>query len=115
MGFAALLNFGMVAYFGVRLTHRIAGPMYSLVRQFRLMRDGNLVAKFNVRQQDELKFVVRNFNEMVDSLTTQTRRDLGRIEKIVAALSESGASPALIEAEALRADLQARIQGATVS
>ncbi len=106
---AALANFAMVAYFGIILTHRIAGPMFSLVRQFRAVSGGNFNAQFKVRDRDELKFVIRNFNEMVQGLADQTRKDLVKIDRIVAALSENAGPRALVDAEALRADLTARI------
>lgn len=106
---AALANFVMVAYFGIVLTHRIAGPMFSLVRQFRAVSGGNLNAKFNVREQDELKFVIRNFNEMVDGLAMRTLADLQKVDAILKTLSENAVPQALIDTEALRQDLASRI------
>jgi methyl-accepting chemotaxis protein len=111
MVMAAVINFVMVAYFGILMTHRIAGPMFSLVRQFRLVSGGNYNAAFGVRERDELKFVIRNFNEMVAGLTSQTLKDVEKIDRIVMALSENPSQPALEDAKALRAELMARIKG----
>lgn len=106
---AASVNFAMVAWFGILMTHRVAGPMFSLTRQFRIVQNGSYVAEFKVRENDELKFVIRNFNEMIAALHDVTRSDIAKMDKIVAALSESPATPALADAESLRADLKARL------
>jgi hypothetical protein len=35
-----------------------------------------------IREDDELKFVVRNFNEMIDDLCSLTRSDLAALERV---------------------------------
>ena len=110
---AALINFVMVAYFAIRMTHRIAGPMFSLVRQFRLVAAGRFRAQFHVRQDDELKFVIRNFNEMVGALEAMTLKDVDRIERVIDALKKpDAAANAMSVAEDFKKELLRRVSAA---
>ena len=70
MALAALVNFFIVGLGTVMLTHRVAGPMFSLVRQMRTLEIGNLRASLRVREKDDFKFVFRHFNEMRCTLLT---------------------------------------------
>jgi len=76
MGLAAVINIGIVAFMGIMVTHRIAGPMYSLVRSLRRVAMGRFDRLMGQRDGDELKFVVRNFNDMLQGLQSMTARDL---------------------------------------
>ncbi len=107
---AAALNFALVAYFGILMTHRIAGPMFSLVRQFRAVTNGDLRAQFKIRDDDEMKFVVRNFNEMMESLSAMAGRDLEKVDKLLAGL-DSDREGARQAALALRSELKSRLEG----
>ncbi len=102
---AALLNFAIVATMGILVTHRIAGPMFSLVRQFRRITDGRFDSHLKVRDGDDLKYVVRNFNEMVDQLESQTRHDLKLLDELIQSL----AGDQLAKAQRLRDQIAGRI------
>ena len=43
MGFASMVNILIVGYFGIIITHRIAGPVYALVKGFRKVDNRNLI------------------------------------------------------------------------
>lgn len=105
MAFAALLNFAIVATMAILITHRIAGPMFALVRQFRLIQDGRFATRLKVRDGDDLKYVVRNFNEMAETLKAQTKKDLADLEEIAASLS----GDQLERAQRLKERMAARI------
>lgn len=89
MGTAALLNMGLVAFMGILLTHRIAGPMYSLVRQFRRVEEGRWYGQMKVREGDDLKYLVRNFNAMLDSINRQTHLDFEKLRQLRSLLVSS--------------------------
>lgn len=84
MVFACIMNIGIILALGIFVTHRIAGPMYSLVRSFRTMCDGNYLAQVRLREDDDLKYVVRNFNEMVDCVVENTNKDIETLEAVLA-------------------------------
>lgn len=79
---AVLINVGALYLFGILMTHRIAGPMYALVKHIRLVGMGKWNSLMHLRADDDLRYVVRNFNEMVGSLTEITKGDIKRLEAI---------------------------------
>jgi len=83
MVLAALINILLVGLMGIIITHKIAGPMYSLVRQFRRVEAGYWNSPLRLRQSDELKFVVRNFNEMLAAVVKDSSEDLTKIEGLM--------------------------------
>ena len=115
MGIAALLNMGLVAFMGILLTHRIAGPMYSLVRHFRRIEDGRWYGQMRVREGDDMKYLVRNFNAMLESINQQTHVDfekLRQVRELLVATEWSDAekvSRALMEIKALDERLRGRL------
>ncbi len=98
---AVLCNLLLLLFVGVFITHKIAGPMFSLVRAFRQVEHGNWAARLVVRSDDELKYLVRNFNEMIDGLVKIAQADSDRIES---ALADGGGSEQSRSALALLAD-----------
>ncbi len=74
---AALINIFLVGFLGIYVTHRIAGPMYSLVRSFRQIEEGCFGGVLKTRDDDDLGYVVRNFNGMAESLRRMVGRDVG--------------------------------------
>lgn len=103
---AALLNFAIVATMGILVTHRIAGPMFSLVREFRQVQDGRFTRHMKIREGDDLKYVVRNYNEMIDQLAAFARKDLEELDALIPGL----AGDSLGKARQLRDRLAARIE-----
>jgi hypothetical protein len=104
MGLAALLNMAFIAGAGILLTHRIAGPMYSMVRQMRRVSAGILRSPIVLRKNDDLRFLVRNFNDLINGLVSMGEGDLKKLEAIERAsksLPESSEAKALIDAIAL--------------
>ena len=103
---------------GVFITHRIAGPMYSLVRHFRSVEEGGAWASdMKLRDGDDLKYVVRNYNGMMSSIQSRTRNDLSALrtikEKILISDSDTGRSnieSALEAINILEADIKSRLE-----
>lgn len=86
MAVATLVNISFLALMGVFVTHRIAGPMYSLVKHIRLVGLGQWGIQMKLRDDDELKFVVRNFNEMILELKQMGTNDYEDIKAVKAAI-----------------------------
>ncbi len=114
MGFACVLNVFLVAFMGVLLTHRIAGPMYSLVRQFRRIEEGHWYGDLKLRDEDELRYLVRNFNAMVEAINRQTAQDMQKLDSISEALKsapldDSKTSSIISDLDLLRLRLKSRL------
>ena len=82
MALGALVNFACVAGLGILMTHRIAGPMFALVRQMRVVQQGDFRAHLAVRQLDDLKYLIRNFNDMTAQLVNFTVQDIAKLDRI---------------------------------
>ena len=104
MGAAAIINIGIVAIMGIFLTHRVAGPVFSLIRQFRKVEQGSFQAELRLREGDDLKYVARNFNEMVVALRKATETDLN----LIAASRQGSSQDAL---DKLEERLKQRLSG----
>ncbi len=79
---AVLVNVIFVGMITVMVTHRIAGPMYGLLRYIRRIQTGKYQAYAKTRDGDELGFIFRNFNDMVSSLIRSARKDIHFLKEI---------------------------------
>lgn len=99
MVLAALANAGFIWTAGVVLSHRIAGPVFSLVRQMRRIGAGALKSQLEVRTDDELKYLIRNFNDMADALVAREMQritDLRAIEEHIGKLQKGDGKDTVI-------------------
>ena len=93
MGFAAILNVLLVGLMGIFLTHKVAGPMYSLVRHFRsIEEEGVWAGNMRLREGDDLRYVVRNFNGMMDAIGQSVKNDLEVLEDLRKSIEDSDLS-----------------------
>ena len=103
---AAFFNALMLMLFGIVMTHRIAGPMYSMVRHMRRLASGQWRTTMKSRPDDDLQLLVRNLNDISDGLVKLAEDDLKILEQLIAAdLSK----PANEHASVLRSRIAARI------
>ena len=91
MAIAVLLNIMLIAGFSLFLTHRLAGPVYGLLREFRRITAGFFGHEMRVRKEDELKYLIRNFNEASVALKEMTELDIISLENTIESI-ESGES-----------------------
>lgn len=66
-------------------SHKIAGPLYRMEKDFREVSAGNLTVRFHTRHDDELKPLVTTLNTFVHNL----RNTIDTIEKSVSELESS--------------------------
>lgn len=76
------INIFAVGFMGVFVTHRVAGPVFSIVRHLRRIASGKWTGHMRVRRGDELKMLVRNVNDLVDALGTEATTDLELIQRV---------------------------------
>lgn len=111
---AAAINVLLIGLLGVFITHRIAGPMYSLVRRFRMIEEGGeWKGDVKLRQDDDLRYVIRNFNGMVEAMVGMLHEDLELIESVKSSLQDSEDEDCLAQAlqsiQSLESNILARI------
>jgi hypothetical protein len=75
-----LANIGMTIVFGIFVSHRIAGPMFSIVRRLRMIELGMWNSPMRIREHDDMDYIVRNYNEMVGGLLLIAKEDLSELE-----------------------------------
>lgn len=81
---AVFINIAVQMAFGIVLTHRIAGPMFSMIRTIRRMGTGHWNTKVNLRADDELQMIGRHLNELSEQLVNAGMNDLVKIEELLA-------------------------------
>ncbi len=88
MGLALVMNIFSVFILGLIMTNRIAGPLYALIRAMRMTGRGDLTAHLGVRSTDDLKYVVRHFNDMTASLSRMTKEDIEIVDTLTKNVNE---------------------------
>ncbi len=91
MLFAAFINIAMVALIGVYVTHSIAGPMYAIVREFRKVEQGDWSGDMRQRKNDDLRYLVRNYNAMMGALRNQGNYECEELQKLKSLIEKSEA------------------------
>jgi len=88
MGLALVMNIFSVFILGLIMTNRIAGPLYALIRSMRTTGRGDFTAHLGVRSTDDLKYVVRHFNDMTASLSRMTKDDMEVVDTLIKNVNE---------------------------
>ncbi|MFW7378037.1 MAG: HAMP domain-containing protein [Oligoflexus sp.] len=88
---AAFVNVALVGLMAIHVTHRLAGPMFSLTRQMRRVEEGQWFGSFKLRDGDELRYVARNFNEMLASIHRRAEEDLAIVQAVQQGIKEQSA------------------------
>lgn len=104
---AAVINIGIIVLFGILITHRIAGPMFSIVRHLRRLANGQWQTNMQSRPGDELQLIVRNMNDLSDALVITAAKDLELVEKAFAGSPAGESATALNE---LRERIKSRME-----
>lgn len=105
IGFGVLLVISTAAA-GIWITHKVAGPLYSIEGICARVRDNKLHPSLRnqLRKGDELKDFYATFREMYEALRTRADRDLTVLNQAIAQLEKAGATtgPAAEALETLR-------------
>ncbi|MHC4134093.1 MAG: prepilin-type N-terminal cleavage/methylation domain-containing protein [Planctomycetota bacterium] len=86
----ALLTLVATALCSLRSSHRIAGPLYSIMRTLGRMRDGALPARVRTRDGDYLKAEAAAIDEILTSLRERVSGIHEAKSELLAAVAESG-------------------------
>lgn len=93
----------VIGLVGIFVTHKVAGPVFKMKRQFGELASGSLKVPSGLRKGDELIDFFAEFRSMVSSLRTERQKQLELLEE---AMSEPP-SERLERLEALRTSLRA--------
>ncbi len=77
MGFAVFFNALILGLYGTMMMHRIAGPLFRISKVLRMIGSGYWGnTKLKLRQTDEMQYLARKINEMIDEIVKISQRDL---------------------------------------
>lgn len=99
----------LVAFGGILVTHRVAGPVYKMKRLIGEVAEGRLRDPGKLRRHDELVECFAAFDSMVRALRTQHEGELGELEQALAGLAGQANPAELARLTALRDRLRARL------
>jgi hypothetical protein len=104
-----LLTVGL-SIFGIKMTHKVAGPLHKVTLYLAKMRDGRYDKVYDLRKGDQLVEFYEHFKHAHAGVTALEKADIERIRAVLDALAADGVldrSPeAKAAADALRTVLQ---------
>jgi hypothetical protein len=92
-----LLVLGLAAY-GLKMTHRVAGPLFKVRLYLTKMRQGRFDTVYNLRKGDQLIEFYDHFKRAHGGVVAMQRADLDQLAKVIAAADAAGAGhhPAVV-------------------
>lgn len=84
-----LLSIGLAIY-GIKMTHRVAGPLHKVGLYLSKMREGRYTPVYPLRKGDELMEFYEHFKAAHAGVVTAEKSDIARMQAVVAA---SGGGP----------------------
>lgn len=89
IGTGLLLMLGLALY-GIKMTHRVAGPLFKVSLYFAKMRDGRLDKVYNLRKGDQLVDFYDHFKHAHAGVVRMEKDDIERIKATIAAAEAAG-------------------------
>jgi len=90
IGAGVLLVFGLAIY-GIKMTHRVAGPLFKVQLYLAKMRDGRFDKVYNLRKGDQLVDFYEHFRHAHAGVVKLEKSDIERIKKVIVAAEAAGA------------------------
>jgi methyl-accepting chemotaxis protein len=84
-----LVNLAGIMVTNVLSTQRIVGPLFNLLKQFQRVARGDFRAHAKFRANDEIHYVARRFNEMLNRLEERDNEMFEHLEKATQALRDN--------------------------
>ncbi|MBS1122215.1 MAG: hypothetical protein H6Q90_4443 [Deltaproteobacteria bacterium] len=85
-----LLVFGLAAY-GIKMTHRVAGPLFKVQLYLAKMRSGRFDKVYNLRKGDQLVSFYDHFKLAHAGIVKMQESDIERMTSVIAAAEAAGA------------------------
>ncbi|MGE0872174.1 MAG: hypothetical protein AB7P03_26685, partial [Kofleriaceae bacterium] len=84
------LVFGLAAY-GIKMTHRVAGPLFKVQLYLAKMRDGRFDKVWNLRKGDQLIDFYEHFKTAHAGIVDMQQQDIAQAKAVIAAAEAAGA------------------------
>ena len=97
-----------LALYGIKMTHKVAGPLFKVSLYFAKMRDGRFDKVYNLRKGDQLVDFYDHFKPAHAGVVQMEKDDIERIKAMIAAAEAAGIGDHAIDR---RAAHDARAQG----
>ena len=91
LGTGILLMLGLAVY-GIKMTHKVAGPLFKVTLYLAKMRDGRYDKVWNLRKGDQLMDFYEHFKAAHAGVVTMEKDDIERIKATIAAAKDAGLS-----------------------
>ena len=79
-----------LAVYGIKMTHKVAGPLFKVTLYLNKMREGRLDTVWNLRKGDQLVGFYEHFKAAHAGMVTLEKTDIERITAVIAAAEASG-------------------------
>lgn len=111
IGTGLLLVMGLAVY-GIKMTHKVAGPLFKVSLYLAKMRDGRFDKVWNLRKGDQLVDFYEHFKHAHAGVVKMQKEDIAKIEAVIAAAEAAGAGelPSVVELRALVARKEKSIE-----
>jgi hypothetical protein len=88
-----------LAIYGIKMTHRVAGPLFKVSLYLSKMRAGRFDKVYNLRKGDQLVDFYHHFRHAHGGIVQMQRDDIARVAAVVSAAEAAGAGqyPAVVE------------------
>jgi hypothetical protein len=111
IGTGLLLVLGLAVY-GIKMTHKVAGPLFKVSLYLKKMRDGRFDKVYNLRKGDQLLDFYEHFRQAHAGVVKMQQADIDRVRAVIAAAESAGAGeePAVRELRDLLARKEKSIE-----
>lgn len=101
-----------LALYGIKMTHRVAGPLFKVGLYLSKMRDGRFDKVYNLRKGDQLVDFYDQFKAAHGGIVAMQQDDIARIAQVIAAADAAGLGqhPAVAELRELSARKEKSIE-----
>jgi len=84
-----VLSLGLAVY-GIKMTHRVAGPLFKVSLYLAKMKDGRFDKVYNLRKGDQLVDFYDHFKAAHAGVVTMERADIDHLKAVIAAAEAAG-------------------------
>jgi hypothetical protein len=109
VGSGVLLTFGL-ALFGIKMTHKVAGPLHKVTLYLGKMRDGRYDKVYDLRKGDQLVEFYEHFKHAHAGVIAMEHADIERIKAALDALAADGVLERSADAKAAADGLRAVLE-----
>ncbi len=90
VGTGLVLVIGLAVY-GIKMTHRVAGPLFKVSLYLAKMKDGRYDKVWNLRKGDQLVSFYEHFKGAHAGVVTLEKTDIEQLKTVIAAATDAGA------------------------